>query len=262
MKSEPHSEPEEHLSLRFAGVSYSYPGSLFGKKPTQVFKGFSWETPVGSTVLLGPNGAGKTTLLSLGSNALRPSAGSVHLDGMDPSSRRRRAEFRRNVGWLPQSHGVIPGLTAREQVAYAGWLKGLPRAVAWTNAMPALERVGMAGAGNRLTSQLSGGEQRRVGLAQLLIHDASLLLLDEPTVGLDPSQRAGFRDLLRDLAQHAPIVVSTHQVDDLNELFQTVVILNGGTIRFEGSVSEFMAHAPAGSGYPAEAAYARIIGAT
>ena len=145
---------------------------------------------------------------------------------------------------MPQQVRAIPGLTSREQVAYAGWLKGMSRSAAWTEAPAALERVDLTGEADRLTAQLSGGQQRRVGLAQLLVHRADLLLLDEPTAGLDPGQRARFRETLRRTAQDVPVVVSTHRVDDLTDLFDTVVVMDHGRIPFQGSTEAFMALAP------------------
>ena len=246
--------------LSFTDVRFSYPRtSLFGGAPSPVLAGFSWQAPDGCTVILGPNGAGKTTLLSLGATALRPTQGSVSLGDLDSSRRRDLRAFRRSVGWMPQQVRAIPGLTSREQVAYAGWLKGMSRSAAWTEAVTALERVDLTDEADRLTAQLSGGQQRRVGLAQLLVHRADLLLLDEPTAGLDPGQRARFRDLLRQVAQDVPVVVSTHQVDDLTDLFDTVIVMDHGRIPFQGSTEAFMALAPDQSTHQAEAAYAALI---
>jgi ABC-2 type transport system ATP-binding protein len=246
-------------SLAFADIDFGYPSPMPFGPAVPVFEAFSWQTPQGRTVLLGPNGAGKTTLLSLGASALRPSRGRIVAGDLDSSRRGDLRAFRRAVGWMPQQVRAVPGLTAREQVAYAGWLKGMRRSDAWSEALPALDRVGLADEANRRTSQLSGGQQRRVGLASLLVHDASLFLLDEPTVGLDPGQRSRFRETLRELAADRPVVVSTHQVDDLTDLFNTVVVLDHGQIRFQGSVADFMALAPPGDPHPAEAAYATLI---
>jgi ABC-2 type transport system ATP-binding protein len=160
---------------------------------------------------------------------------------------------------MPQQVRAVPGLSAREQVAYAGWLKGMRRNEAWTAALTALDRVGLAEESNRRTSQLSGGQQRRVGLASLLVHDATVFLLDEPTVGLDPGQRSRFRETLLAFAVDRPVLISTHQVDDLTDVFETVVVLDRGKIRFQGSVADFVALAPAGDPHPAEAAYATVI---
>ncbi|MEX2136990.1 MAG: ATP-binding cassette domain-containing protein [Chloroflexota bacterium] len=250
----------EYPSLAFTGLVFSYPRStVLGGAGPRVFDEFSWATPAGATVILGPNGAGKTTLLSLGATALRPTGGSVRLGEHEATRRRDVGAIRRAVGWMPQHFRAIPGTTAREQVAYAGWLKGMSRADAWHAAPSALEKVGLTGETDRRTAQLSGGQQRRVSLAQLLVHRAQLLLLDEPTAGLDPGQRARFRETVRDLARGVPVVVSTHQVDDLTDLFDTVVVLDHGQIRFQGTVTAFMALAPGGSSYPAEAAYATLV---
>jgi ABC-2 type transport system ATP-binding protein len=247
-------------SLTFADISFAYPRSGLWQRPAmQVFRDFSWQTPAGRTVILGPNGAGKTTLLSLGATALMPSSGAIRFGDLDPARRRDRRLIRQAVGWMPQFVRPIPGLTAREQVAYGGWLKGMPRAEAWSGAMTALQRVALKGEANTLVSQLSGGQQRRVGLAQSLVHQAAMLLLDEPSVGLDPGQRSRFRELLQEIAQGVPIIVSTHQVDDLTDLFDTVVILDHGRVRFQGSVGEFVALAPAADPHRAESAYASII---
>jgi ABC-type multidrug transport system, ATPase component len=247
-----------HLDL--ADVRFAYPRtSPFGGASPHVFDAFSWQSPDGCTVILGPNGAGKTTLLSLGATALRPTRGSVAFGELNASRRRDLRAFRRAVGWMPQHVRAIPGLTSREQVAYAGWLKGMSRGTAWKEAATALARVGLNDEADRKTAQLSGGQQRRVGLAQLLVHRADLFLLDEPTAGLDPGQRGRFRETLREIATEVPVVVSTHQVDDLTDLFDTVVVLDHGQIRFQGTVAAFMALAAEGSPHPAEAAYATLI---
>ncbi len=251
---------DEVTGLCFTDVDFSYPSAtLFRGSPTLVFEGFSWQAPDGCTVILGPNGAGKTTLLSLGATALRPRRGSVRLGDLDSSRRRDLPKFRRAVGWMPQQVRAIPGLTVREQVAYAGWLKGMARSAAWTEATAALGRVDLGAEADRLTSQLSGGQQRRVALAQSLVHRAEVFLLDEPTAGLDPGQRARFRESLREMAQDAPVVVSTHQVDDLTDLFDTVVVIENGSIQFQGTTEAFMALAPDQSEHKAEAAYASLV---
>lgn len=249
------SEPD----LSFASVSFSYPRTGFRRAATTVLDEFSWTVPAGRTVLLGPNGAGKTTLLSLGASALLPNGGHVTLGDLDTRQRRDLPPFRQGVGWMPQHARAIPGLTCREQVAYVGWLKGLNRGVAWTEAQVALGRVDLAGEADRLASQLSGGQQRRVALAQMLVHNAQVLLLDEPTAGLDPAQRGRFRALIRETPAEVPVVVSTHQVDDLSDVFQTVVVMASGRIRFQGTAAEFLALAGETETRRAEAAYAVVV---
>jgi len=247
-------------TLRFEGVSFAYRShGPLRRTQTVVFESFSWQVPAGRTVLLGPNGAGKTTLMALGATALDPTSGRIEYGEAGAGWHSDRLTLRRKVGWMPQRVTPIPGLTAREDVAYAGWLKGMPRSEAWQSALPALATVDLTDEADRLAAQLSGGQMRRLGLARLLIHRADLLLLDEPTAGLDPSQRARFRQTMADLGVDTPLVVSTHQVDDLDGQFDAVVVLDRGSIRFAGPVDAFLRSAPAGSVRPAEAAYASLV---
>jgi len=242
------------MHLTFDQITFRY-----RRSGAPVYEAFSWEVPAGRTVLLGPNGAGKTTLLSLGTDALRPQAGNVRLGLLNPQHRSDQRGFRQAVGWMPQQVYPVPGLTCREQVAYAGWLKGMSRGEAWAGARVALERVAMAELGNKLTSELSGGQLRRIGLSQALVHRADVLLLDEPTAGLDPAQRTRFRETIVDLPADLTVVVSTHQVDDLSDLFDTVVIIDRGLIRYQGTVREFLNVAPAGADHRAEVAYTSLV---
>jgi ABC-2 type transport system ATP-binding protein len=233
--------------LRYDSVTFTY-----GRRRAPVLDSFDWTVPSGRTVLLGPNGAGKSTLLAVGADALRPQRGTVStVDG---------AGLRRLVGWMPQAIQPIGGLSCREQVAYAGWLKGLGRRTAWQRSADALDRVGLADLAERRPATLSGGQLRRLGLAQVLVHEPAVLLLDEPTAGLDPAQRARFRQVSDDLG--VPMLVSTHQVDDLSAQFDTVVVFLAGRVAFQGSVPEFLALAPHGVAEErrAEAAYFAMTG--
>jgi ABC-2 type transport system ATP-binding protein len=242
------------MTLQFDRITFSY-----SRFRAPVLRDFSWTVPPGRTVLLGPNGAGKSTLLSLGADALRPRRGSVHFGNLD-ARRGARSGYRRSIGWMPQEIRAVPGFTTREQVAYAGWLKGLSRRASWEDAPATLVLVGLDQLADRPASTLSGGELRRLGIAQTLIHQAKILLLDEPTAGLDPAQRARFRELITALPRECQIVVSTHQVDDLSELFDTVVVLVRGVIRYADSVGSFLRRAGTVSdARGAEAAYAGII---
>lgn len=242
------------MTLAYQGITFKYRASR-----SPVLKEFSWQVSPGKTVLLGPNGAGKSTLLAIGADAIRPRVGGVRCGALSPTQRSQQAAYRRAVGWMPQQIRAVPGLTAQEQVAYAAWLKGVGREEAWKNAARALAWMGLEALAGRKASTLSGGQLRRVGLAQVLAHDAEVLLLDEPTVGLDPAQRARFREFLGALPSDRTVLVSTHQVDDLSDLFERVVILEGGVVRFEDSIAAFMALVPDGAERRAEEAYARIV---
>ncbi|MFC8277877.1 ATP-binding cassette domain-containing protein [Streptomyces sp. NPDC057271] len=244
------------MALIFAGLSFRY-----GRK-TDVFSDFSARIESPSTVLLGPNGAGKSTLMALAASHLTPAAGTVTWSGIGPSNRRERARYRRAVAWIPQQITPIPGLTVREQVAYSGWLKGLSRTAAWEASEKAIARVRLEKLAGRKSHEVSGGQLRRLGIAGALTHQSEIILMDEPTAGLDPTQRGVFRDLVAELSQSVNVVVSTHQTEDLADLYQEVVVLSGGQVRFQGSTSEF--HALAGHvGSPresAEAAYSTLVG--
>lgn len=228
-----------------------------------VLEGLSLSLGHGATVLLGPNGAGKSTLLGLAASALQPRSGHVRISGLDSRNRKDIKAYRRKVAWLPQQIKPIPGLRVREQVAHAGWLKGMTRVDAWNSSKEALNKVGLADLSTRRSTELSGGQKRRLGIAQALVHSAEIVLMDEPTAGLDPMQRATFRDLVGKLCSTVAVVVSTHQTEDLADIYQSVVVLGQGRVRHQGTVDSFLELAPAGTPAErqAEAAYATIFAA-
>ncbi|TRV80102.1 ATP-binding cassette domain-containing protein [Streptomyces sp. 130] len=216
----------------------------------------------GNTVLLGPNGAGKSTLLALGASANAPQSGEVRFGDLRSTNRKSLSTYRRKVSWLPQRSSTLPGLTCREQVAYVGWLKGMRERDAWRAAPAVIERVGLTAKMKDKVNTLSGGQQQRLAIAQALVHGAELLLLDEPTVGLDPTQRRRFHDLLVELRGAVHVIVSTHDIGDLDDAFDEVVVLEGGVPRFQGSVAVFESHASIGSapGRRLESAYSALLG--
>ncbi|CCI52849.1 ABC transporter related protein [Nostocoides jenkinsii Ben 74] len=195
----------------------------------------TWSLPAtGRTLLLGRNGAGKTTTLRLLSGAIAPKRGTVKIDGHDAGPK----ELRRRVAMMPQHISSMPRLNVVEQVAFAAWLSGRSESSARSAAVKAIAQVDLSEKGQMDPARLSGGELRRVGLAEALARPSELLLLDEPTAGLDPTQRARFRDVV--LSLDRPTVISTHQLDDVDQLVASVVVLDGGRIVFDGPVDDFL----------------------
>ncbi|MGW3008037.1 ABC transporter ATP-binding protein [Streptomyces sp. NPDC001219] len=230
----------------------------FAYRHKDVLSEFTYSLKPGSTVLLGPNGAGKSTLLSLAASVRRPQRGTITHCGVPATSR----DYRRKVAWMPQNITAMPGLTAREQVAFVGWTKGMNRTDAWSKAAVALRQVDLSDKQSVKTKTLSGGQLRRVGVAQALVHDAEVLLLDEPTAGMDPRQRRLFRDVLAQLPSGVAVLLSTHDVADLAEESDNVTVLDGGKLVYDGDTSGFLAHAPHDTtpARRAEAAYSMLSG--
>ncbi|MFF9685378.1 ATP-binding cassette domain-containing protein [Streptomyces sp. NPDC014623] len=243
------------MTLLLDRVTFTYRRRL---RP--VLSRFTYEVPgQGLTILLGPNGAGKSTTLALLAGTVEPTAGTVLFTDSKITSTTR--EFRRHVAWLPQRVPTSPQLTAREYVAYIAWLKGENRARAWERAGTALEQVGLTEQSGQKTAALSGGQVRRVGIACALAHDARVILLDEPTAGLDPHQRSVFRDVLGEVATRIPVLMSTHDVIDLADEADTVTLMASGKVRHHGGTRSFLDHArpEAAPGRRAESAYSALM---
>ncbi|WP_433857623.1 ABC transporter ATP-binding protein [Streptomyces kronopolitis] len=243
------------MSLQFNRCSFQY-----GRK-VPVLDRLDLSIGHRATVLLGPNGAGKSTLLGIAASWIAPTEGAVTWRGVDPARPKSQAAYRQAVGWLPQNVKPMPGLTVRENVAYIGWLKGMSRSDAWDQSRDALERVKLGSLADRKSHQLSGGQLRRMGIAGTLVHRSEIVLLDEPTAGLDPSQRQIFRDLVTQLLADIQVVVSTHQTEDLDTMYDHVVILDQGRVRFEGDTDAFLSLAAPGipESRRAEGAYTQLI---
>ncbi|MFE2943182.1 ABC transporter ATP-binding protein [Streptomyces sp. NPDC059255] len=191
--------------------------------------------------LLGPNGAGKTSLIRVLATVAAPAGGRVELLGRDVAEHRGRAEVRRRLGYLPQQFGYYPGFTVREFVAYVAWLKEMDAAGVPAAVERAVERVGLADRIDAKVKTLSGGMVRRVGIAQALVNEPELLLLDEPTAGLDPEQRVEFRALLREVGTTATVIVSTHLVEDVAAACSEVTLLEAGRVAFRGTTADLTA---------------------
>jgi ABC-2 type transport system ATP-binding protein len=233
----------------------------FGR--TEAVAGVDLEAGPGVFGLLGPNGAGKTSLLRMMATAIPPTSGRLRLLGRDPGPAGPRREIRRRLGYLPQQLGYYPGFTAAEYVEYFALLKEVPAAGVQAAVAAALDRVELGGQRRARLRTLSGGMLRRVGIAQAIVNEPDLLLLDEPTAGLDPEQRVAFRALLRELGRRATVVVSTHLVEDVGAACAQVALLDRGKVVFHGSPDELAARG-AGHGVgdaPLERGYSAVLAA-
>jgi ABC-2 type transport system ATP-binding protein len=196
----------------------------------QALKGVNLEAPAGMFGLLGPNGAGKTTLMKILATLLEPDAGAVELNGVDLLQDKDRA--RRMLGYLPQEFGLYPTLTAAQTLAYFAKLKGvMDRRERKALVAALLERVNLAQASKQRVGEFSGGMRQRLGIAQALIGQPALVIVDEPTAGLDPEERVRFHNLLADTAgQDRVVILSTHIVSDVSNLCSRMAIIRAGEI--------------------------------
>jgi ABC-2 type transport system ATP-binding protein len=196
----------------------------------------------GITGLLGPNGAGKTTLLRILATVMAADRGEVRLLGNDPGTPEGRLAVRRRLGYLPQEPGFHRSFTAFEFVDYVAILKEWgDRRARHDEVRRVLSLVGLEPVMGTAIKKLSGGMRRRVAIAQAMLGDPDLLILDEPTAGLDPEQRLRFRELLSAVAAHSTVLLSTHQTDDVAALCNRVAVLLGGEIRFAGTPADLAA---------------------
>jgi ABC-2 type transport system ATP-binding protein len=216
----------EGLSLRFAR--------------TTALDDVSFALDDGVTGLLGPNGAGKTTLLRILATAIPADAGQLRMLGADPHQAAGRLAIRRRLGYLPQNPGFHPHFTAFEFVDYIAILKEIV-AGRHEEVRRVLHAVGLDAERGKKIKALSGGMRQRVGLAAALLADPALVILDEPTVGLDPEQRLRFRELIAHVGEGRTVLLSTHQTEDVTTVCQRVIVLNQGRIRFEGEPSALAA---------------------
>ncbi len=203
---------------------------------TQALDGVTVRLGDGITGLLGPNGAGKTTLMRVLATVIAPDEGAVRLLDHDPADPDARIEIRRRLGYMPQEPGFHERFTAFEFVDYVAILKELTvRRERHDEVRRVLALGGLEDVAQRRIKALSGGMRRRLALAQALLGDPRLLILDEPTAGLDPEQRLRFRELISRLAEDRSVLISTHQTEDVAALCHQVVVLRDGETLFTGS---------------------------
>lgn len=190
--------------------------------------------------LLGANGAGKTTLMRLFCNILSPSSGEITYNGAN--IRELGENYRDILGYLPQSFGYYPNFTAMKFMLYIASLKGLPSKVAKDRSKELLVEVGLSQVQNKKIKTFSGGMKRRLGIAQAMLNDPEILVLDEPTAGLDPKERVRFRNLISELSQDKIVILSTHIVSDVAYIANEIIMMKKGQIIHKGSRLELLSN--------------------
>ncbi len=191
--------------------------------------------------LLGANGAGKTTLMRMLCAILAPTFGEVSFNGREVTA--MGADYRDILGYLPQDFGYYPNYTAEEFLRYISALKGIPGRIAQKRIGELLELVGLSHAASRKLKTFSGGMKQRVGIAQALLNHPKVLILDEPTAGLDPKERVRLRNLLADYAGERIVLLSTHIVSDVEAIADEVLLMKEGKVILQGSVPQLVERA-------------------
>ncbi|MFY1674309.1 ATP-binding cassette domain-containing protein [Plantactinospora sp. WMMB334] len=206
----------------------------------------------GVTCLVGPNGAGKSTLFRLAAGVDRPTSGSVRLE----------TDGGQGLGYLPQEPQLPGPATCEEFLHYVAWLQRVPRQRRFEAVELALDQVRLSDRRSSRIRELSGGMRRRLGIAHALVHDPALVLLDEPTVGLDPRQRIGLRQTIGQVGRNRIVLVATHLVEDVRGLADRVIVLNEGAVVYDGDVPglERLAEPDAAGDTDLERAIAGLMG--
>ena len=222
------------MELEFDGLSKRY-----GERPA--LQELTLRLGPGLVGLVGPNGAGKSTLLRIVATLLKPSSGTARWNGLDCRTDGRA--IREVLGYLPQEFGVYPQLTARQFLRYLAALKGLPKDHAYRRTDEVIEMVRLGADADRRLGTYSGGMKQRVGIAQALLNDPELLIVDEPTAGLDPSERVRFRTLLAGLTLDRLVVLSTHIISDVEAVADRLLLLDSGRLVADALPDELLAQA-------------------
>ena len=206
----------------------------------ETLRGLSLSFGDGMFGLLGPNGAGKTTLLSILVLALEPTSGSLRYGTLNPSDRSDRPAIRKMIGYLPQDFQPIGALTGFEYLVHCGRLRGLLRHEAERRAKRLLDAVDLDAAASRRAGDYSGGMRRRLGIAQAMIHSPKLVIVDEPTAGLDPEERIRFRNLIAEASEQVAVLLSTHICEDIETTCERIGIIYDGKMAYDGSPGALM----------------------
>ena len=204
--------------------------------------GVSFDIGHGEIVgLLGHNGAGKTTIMKMLTGCLEPSSGTIRIDGLDLAERRR--EVQRRIGYLPENCPLYPEQTVLDSLEYQALLHGMPAQERPAAIRRAIERTALGPKATATVGTLSRGYRQRLGVAQAILHSPKILVLDEPTNGLDPTQIQHMRDLIRELAREATVIVSTHILQEVEAVCQRVLIMRAGTLALDSAL-ELIGHHP------------------
>lgn len=220
------------MSLEFCQLTKKY-GDFYA------LQDFSVELDQGIYALLGPNGAGKSTLMNILAGISAATEGEILYNGEDIRDMGER--FRELLGFMPQYPGFYPGFTAKEMMIYLGQMKGLSRKQAIERGLELLEGVNLSDVADKKIGSFSGGMKQRLGLAQALINDPQILILDEPTAGLDPKERIRFRNLISKLAQNKTVIFCTHIVSDIETIAKEVLLLHHGVLLEKRPIPELTA---------------------
>lgn len=189
--------------------------------------------------LLGVNGAGKTTLMRMICTLLGPTSGTITCDGKDIMS--MGENYRKKLGYLPQDFGFYPEFTVQDYLLYIAAIKGLRPVVAKKRVNDLISGVGLSKAANKKMRKLSGGMKRRAGIAQAMLNDPAVLVLDEPTAGLDPNERIRFRNLISELAENRLVLLSTHIVSDIEYIANEILLMREGELVHRGTAAQLIA---------------------
>ncbi len=218
------------LQLEIRGLSKTYSNGV------QALRGVDLTFPTGLFGLLGPNGAGKTTLMRTVATLQEPDEGEIHLDGIDVL--RQKDEVRRILGYLPQEFGVYPRISALAMLDHLAILRGVPKKSRREVVEGLLKQTNLWDVRKKKLGTFSGGMKQRFGIAQALLGDPKLIIVDEPTAGLDPTERLRFHNLLAEIGENIIVILSTHIVEDVSDLCSRMAIISKGRVRLATTPAE------------------------
>ena len=223
------------MDLRISNLTKDFDGF-------KAVNNFSYQMDCGVYGLLGVNGAGKTTLMRMLTTLMKPTSGQITWDGEDVFA--MDGKYRMLLGYLPQDFGYYPDFSVYDYLMYIAALKGIRPAVARQRVKELLKQVGLVKARNKKMKTLSGGMKRRAGIAQAMLNDPKILILDEPTAGLDPSERIRFRNLISELSEDRIVLLSTHIVSDIEYIANEILLMKDGQLVISGTSEDIIDSMP------------------